>query len=290
MDNGIAHKKVRTAHLEEMFQFKQMEAIEQRNPSRKELPHRHDYFVIIFVETASGSHHIDFKKYPLTPNTLYFVSPEQVHYMDLEASPKGKVLLFTVDFLQQFSISPEVLFDMEVFFNCDEAPPVPVPSEQIARIQLLFDQMQQEYEEKAMNWLPAIGASLKMLLLFTQRIKASFSTNNKKLNSRKSEIIRQFKKDLERQYKKLHKVNDYASLQNLSSIYLNEVIKGETGISAKDYIQNRIVLEAKRLAQYSDFSMKEIAFQIGFEDPAHFSKVFKKCQGVTFSAFKAQSA
>jgi AraC-like DNA-binding protein len=81
-------------------------------------------------------------------------------------------------------------------------------------------------------------------------------------------------------------VADYARAQHLSSNYLNEVIKSETGSSAKDWIQQRLLLEAKRLAQYSDLPAKEIAFSLGYEDVAHFSKFFKNLEGHSFSEFK----
>lgn len=274
--------------LSEPFVYKTMAEIEQENPSVDELPHRHDYFTIIYIEQAGGLHHIDFKTYALAPHTIHFVSPEQVHHMALSsASPVGHVLLMSPDFLQQYSISPAGLLDRELFFNCDEVAPVQVPEEQLTVFSRLFQQIQAEYQQQSYQHLDMLGAYLTQFLVLCQRIKQHRNQHPTPRAYRKAEIVRQFKKDLESHYTKEHKVATYAGLQHLSSVYLNEVIKHETGSSAKEMIQNRIVLEAKRIALYTDASMKEIAWDLGFEDPAHFSKLFKKCQGMTFTEYRA---
>lgn len=81
-------------------------------------------------------------------------------------------------------------------------------------------------------------------------------------------------------------VTDYADELIVTPNYLNEVIKKITGFPASHHIQQRIVLEAKRQAAYSNLSMKEVAYQLGFDDMAHFSKFFKNASGQSFTDFK----
>jgi AraC-like DNA-binding protein len=81
-------------------------------------------------------------------------------------------------------------------------------------------------------------------------------------------------------------VADYAAGFAVTPNYLNEIIKKSSGIPASEHIKQRVVLEAKRLAAYSDASMKEIAYSLGFDDVAHFSKYFKNVTGINFSDFK----
>ncbi len=287
--NSPNSQSIRIEKLGVPFRYRTMEEIERSKPSIREQPHRHDYFVVIYVEQAEGSHQVDFKSMLLEDHTVYFISPEQIHHLEVHSMPLGHVLLFTPDFLQQHSVSPQVLFDMNLFFNCDEAPPVFIPEKNREEIKSLVQRIKEEHAFQSSQWEEVVGALLKVLFIWLQRIKRERFETNQPWESRKSQIVRQFKKDLEVFYKKKHKVGDYADLQNLSSVYLNEVVKGETGQSAKEYIQNRIVLEAKRLALYSDWSMKQIAWELGFEDSAHFSRLFKKCQGLTFTQFRAES-
>ena len=81
-------------------------------------------------------------------------------------------------------------------------------------------------------------------------------------------------------------VSDYAGELFISPSYLNEIVKRISGFTASHHIQQRIVLEAKRLAIYSGSSMKEIAYLLGFEDIAYFSKYFKTFSGTNFRDFK----
>ena len=111
---------------------------------------------------------------------------------------------------------------------------------------------------------------------------------NLPIQNPQSKIVKDFKNLLERNYSRYHKVSDYAGQLHLSANYLNEVIKDETRHSAKDFIQDRIILEAKRLATHSDISLKETAFQLGFDDPSHFSKFFRNCTAGDFTTFRNQ--
>ena len=85
---------------------------------------------------------------------------------------------------------------------------------------------------------------------------------------------------------KWHQVKDYAELLCVTPNYLNEVIKLSINSSAKDFIQDRIILEAKRMAIFTGKSGKEIGFELGFEDPSHFSKFFKTNAGLSLQDFK----
>jgi AraC-like DNA-binding protein len=285
---------IRIARLPAPFVYMPMEAIEaeRQHKAGDDLPHRHDFYTIVAVETATGgTHQIDFKDYPLTPNTVYFVSPEQVHHVLTQAGapPTGHVLLFSADFLLRHSMPPEQLLGLELFFNCDEARPLVLEAQEMADLRMFFQKLAHETAADRPDRLEVLGAWLKLLLLELKRLKADKALDNLKWDHRQAAIVRRFKSDVEQHFARWHQVADYAQAQNLSSSYLNEVVKSETGSSAKDLIQNRLVLEAKRLARYANLSAKEIAYQLGYEDVAHFSKFFKKCTGRTFSAFKEQA-
>ncbi|MEO1518476.1 MAG: helix-turn-helix transcriptional regulator [Bacteroidota bacterium] len=279
---------IRTESLDVPFRYKSMQEAEWQRPPSKEPAHRHDYFVLILVEQAKGTHQLDFRDYPLEAYTVYCISPEQVHQIDVEAGPRGHVLLFTADFLQSHSLPPEQLFDLGVFFDCEAVPPLQLPPAARPEFLQLIGQIACEYRSDHPLRLDMIGTLLKLLLLKLQRISSQTIPSQLPPNQRKAEIVRQFKKTLEHSFRQEHQVRHYAAAQQLTANYLNEVIKAETGRSVKDFIQDRIVLEARRIALFSDSSMKQIAWQLGFEDAAHFSKLFKKRQGITFSAFRRQ--
>ncbi len=83
-----------------------------------------------------------------------------------------------------------------------------------------------------------------------------------------------------------HQVKDYAEILNVTPNYLNEVIRTSINIPAKEFIQNRLILEAKRMVVFTDKSSKEIGFELGFDDPSHFSKFFKSNAGQSLQEFR----
>lgn len=282
---------IRISRLKAPFVHRTMAEIElmRAQATTSELPHRHDHSTIMLIKNAEGNHQVDFQQYTFAPNMVFFISPEQIHYVHIaKGIPDGQVLMFTPDFLLQYSILPERLSDLDLFFNCDEAKPLQLSAEQMGELQVYLSKIAMESaSENAYRW-EAIGAWLKLLLLELRRMKSALQQENIRWDKRKAEIVRQFKHHVESHFRQWHQVQQYAEAQNLSSNYLNEVIKAETGTSAKDFIQNRLLLEAKRLAQYSDLSAKQIAFTLGYEDVAQFSKFFKKGEGVAFSLYAAQ--
>ena len=70
----------------------------EKDLEKLNFPHKHIYYTIIYIESGKGSHQIDFKDYPLQNNTLYFLSPGQIHNWNIEELPKGYALFFTEDF------------------------------------------------------------------------------------------------------------------------------------------------------------------------------------------------
>jgi AraC-like DNA-binding protein len=285
---------IRIAHLNAPFVYRTMQEIEEnrQKSTSSELPHRHDYFTIIAVERAQGTHQIDFTNHPLAPNTIFFISPEQVHNLSIvphtEHELRGHVLLFTTDFLLEYSISPKRLTELELFFNCDESRPLSVSESEMQQLNFYFQKIATEFSQENPHKLEVLGAWLKLLTMEFVRLKQDKNLKNSKLDHRQAEIVRHFKNDVEQKFSTWHQVAEYAQAQNLSSNYLNEIIKSETGTSAKEFILNRLILEAKRLARYSEMTAKEIAFALGYEDGAQFSKFFKKQTGMTLSEFKKQ--
>ena len=91
---------------------------------------------------------------------------------------------------------------------------------------------------------------------------------------------------LDKNFKEKKMVAEYAAQLLVTPNYLNRIVKKITGFSAGHHIRQRVVLEAKRMGRYSDAGMKEIAYDLGFLDSAHFSRFFKTFGGINFSEFK----
>jgi AraC-like DNA-binding protein len=251
-------------------------------------PHRHNYFTIIWVLEGEGTHYIDFKAYPIAPGTIFFVNPGQVHHVELISRPKGYVILFTEDFLLQNGIPLEFMNGLRLFYACDEVRAIHPDEGTRGRLEGYITQIMAEFHADHSLKNEGISAWLKLFLIECKRIKTEQMPGQASGAAGPARIVKEFKENVERHFRSRHKVSDYAAMMAITSNYLNEVIKSETGTSAKDFIQNRIVLEAKRLAIFSGISLKEAAYELGFDDPAHFSKFIKKQLGQSFSEMKEQ--
>jgi AraC-like DNA-binding protein len=131
-----------------------------------------------------------------------------------------------------------------------------------------------------------VGYFKILLIYLTRRSDTAPQPISRSANA---ELVNRFFSSVEKQFLTNKKVTDYASHLAVTPNYLNEIVKRISGFPASYHIQQRIVLEAKRHATYSGASMKEIAYHLGFEDIAHFSKYFKNVAGQSFSAFKKRA-
>ncbi|MEL6851295.1 MAG: AraC family ligand binding domain-containing protein, partial [Bacteroidota bacterium] len=206
---------IRIEKLGQAFRYARMEEIEAKQPSHQEKPHRHDYYAVLLVEQAEGTHHIDFRTYPLHPRTVFFLSPEQVHHVGLTApSPRGQVLLFTEDFLQQYCLPMAQFNELDLFFNCDETPPLPLDAQAFQEVASWGQTIRQEYEAQAWHWEATVGTWLRLILLRCQRVKHHLRHDAPQKISRQAEIMRQFKAELSTHFTQLHQVKAYAERLN----------------------------------------------------------------------------
>ncbi|MEZ4918366.1 MAG: helix-turn-helix transcriptional regulator [Saprospiraceae bacterium] len=268
-----------------LFAIKRMEQLYEDAQGKADHPHRHAYYTVIWAIEGSGSHRIDFKTYPLSGNAVFFVSPGQVHQLIATSRPKGYVITFSKEFLQQNHISEDFINEINLFNNFENRPPIFLDSKTANLLQQLVDNMAEVAHAVPQHQIAAQSAYLKLFFIYCEA-----SCNKSELEtetpSRGKYILREFKKLIEAEFKTLHKVSDYADRMHLTPRYLNQVVKSILGHTAKELIQEKLILNAKRELWYSEKSVKEIAIELGFDDPLYFSSFFKNCTGLAPSEFR----
>jgi AraC family transcriptional regulator, transcriptional activator of pobA len=269
------------------FVFKRMRDIHPGKKEKDHKPHRHAFYSIIWIMEGKGSHQVDFKTYPAESGTVFFISPEQVHHLNMDGEHNGAVLLFTCNFLEQYSAGTNWLRQSGFFFRCDDVAPLVLNEKSARPLQDIILEIEREFEQKQDGYLDLIGAELKIFLLHCQRQASQHAPVRTERHRSASALVKKFKDLLDEHYAQWHMVSNYASIMHITPNYLNEILQAETGRSAKDMILSRIMLEAKRHAIHSDISVKELAFVLGFEDPAHFSKLFKQIEQQGFTEFRS---
>jgi AraC-like DNA-binding protein/mannose-6-phosphate isomerase-like protein (cupin superfamily) len=266
------------------FEFSKLE--ESYNPYDASAAHRHNYFEIIYFEKSGGKHEIDFKTYEIEEGSIHFVSPEQVHRLRREKQVTGFVISFTADFFLNEAIN-ETFIDTLPFFNDSEASPIlPVRSrEDRNELTQLISKIEREFNSVRNDKMEMIASYLLNFLLLSRRLYETNQVSKEDLTSR-STLVRNFKKAIEVNFREKKSVSEYAQLLNISSGHLNDTIQKEVGKTASELLYARIILEAKRLLYHSAHSVKEIAADLNYDDPSHFSRFFKNHTGQTPEQFR----
>ncbi len=270
-----------------LFAFRTMEEIHIKLGKKKDVPHRHDYYTILWASNACGEHYIDFEQHAIRPNYVFFVNPGQVHQVITYGEPEGVVIMFTGDYLYKYSISEEFLTNLGLFSDSAVTPPLKIEEENAQYLRQIVLNMKESFFADEPFKEEQISAYLKLFLIECNRYAPKPMTENTQEYHSGRKIIKDFKALVESEFKKRHKVGYYAEKLSITSDYLNTVVKETVGKTAKEFIQNRICLEARRIGVHTQLSNKEIAFMLGFDDPSHFSKFYKNIEGQSFSDFRA---
>jgi AraC family transcriptional regulator, transcriptional activator of pobA len=268
------------------FVMKSMESIEQEQGGFIDDPHRHNYYSIIWSFTATGKHIIDFHEYDLEPHSIFFVSPWQVHQVIADPGSVGMVILFTSEFLQKNSIREDFISNLRLFRDSDETPPLMLKPDVFQRLKGFSAAMETAFHSSDEMRYETIGAYLKLFLIECNGQCSLFPDGNSQNAEVGRSLVQRFKTLVEEHFQEWHQVQDYARELNVSPGYLNEVISASLLKPAKEYIQNRLILETKRLSVFTAKNNKEIGYDLGFEDPSHFSKFFKSMTGTSVNEFR----
>lgn len=291
MDNNTHSSHIPSVNLvhndeETLFAIRTMEYIWKKTGGKPDKPHRHNYYTILWSKHACGKHHIDYREYKIAPNYVFFVSPGQVHQVVLDKEPQGFVIMFTTQFLLEQNINLNFFSNLGLFHDHPDMPPLPIDDMVSNKLEMIGNEINNIFESKQNYKNESLGAWLKLFMIECNKVTDGLENCPEINNHSNKQLVASFKTLVEDNFKDWHKVSEYAVELNVTADHLNNVIKRNINTTAKEFIQERILLEAKRLGVHTDLSSKEIGFQIGFEDPAHFSKFFKRASGESFSDFR----
>ena len=257
------------------FGIFRMEDIYLEQNGEPDEPHRHDYYTVLIVKKAKGVHKIDFNIYEFSNKQIFFVAPGQVHQVNTTEKPTGFAMTFSNQFLVKNSIPLSFIDNLNLFQNYGQSPPIMPNKQQFETIEHYANQIFELNISNANMRCLSISAFLKLLLIECNNV-CCINPIEMDVDTNGYNLIRAFKKAVEKDYKKEHSTTYYANILYVSPDHLNRTFKAKTGKTAKEYIQSRIITEAKRLLYFSNLTNKEIAYELGFSEPANFSAFFKR--------------
>lgn len=252
-------------------------------------PHRSGFYHIIWFQDCNVTHLIDFNQITIKPHSLLFLSKDIVHRFDDKEQLKGKIILFTDTFFGKTEADIRFLRKSILFNDL-----LSVSQIQIENQSELFKSLVQLMETELQMVTDDLQAAIlqnflhNFLLLSERELRNQNFTKIKK--GADLDYVMLFKDLLEVNYKNQKQVNYYAKQIIISEKRLNQATTKVLGKSPKELIDERVLLEAKRILAHTTESVKEIAYQLGFEEPTNFIKYFKKHSSITPTEFREQNA
>lgn len=250
-------------------------------------PHVHTYYEILWFREGGGTHTVDFNEYPIADNTLFFLSPGQVHFFDNAMAHKGIQIRLCTDFLKEEHTDEDVYIKYNLFNAFNLQPCCTINEDTAQRLLSVLHKLEEELaDDNRIGHGDMLRSLTKIFLILIHR--HCCKETDIPVIERKSahRLFMQFRKSLELNYRHLHTVQDYADRLNVSAKTLSNSVIESSGKTPLSFINDRITLEAKRLVRFSNMMMKEIADYLGFEDPSYFVKFFKRQTGFIPSSFR----
>ncbi|GAA3783888.1 helix-turn-helix domain-containing protein [Corallibacter vietnamensis] len=222
-------------------------------------------------------------KQPLEDNTiLCLTSFDKLDIINLESA---RVIKFNREFYCVKEHDKEVSCKGLLFYGSNQLPYFKIPETELDKFDTLWKMFQIEMKSKDSLQLEMLQMMLKRFIILSTRIYKS-QMNFSKLKVSEVDLVREFHFLVEQHFKTKHSVKEYALLLYKSSKTIGNIFSQVSDKSPLQIIHERIHLEAKRMLRYTDKSIKEIAFELGFEDLQTFSRFFKRIEKLSPTAFK----
>ena len=248
-----------------------------KNIGHTEKPHIHSFYQIIWFTKGNGKHFVDFNEFEASTNKMFFISKNQIHYFDNYSSYECVIIHFNESFLMDNESDIDIFLKYNIFNDFESEPVFTIPTVAIENFSLLVSNLKNEIENpNNFAHKDFLKHFLKLFLISIQRLGKRNNCKNPSINNQHNITLLKFKKSLELNFKSIHSVKEYANILNISSKTLTNHTRETALKTPLALINDRIILEAKRLLSHSNFNINEIGFQLGFEDPSYFVKFFKK--------------
>ncbi|BAX82574.1 helix-turn-helix domain-containing protein [Labilibaculum antarcticum] len=249
--------------------------------------HMHDFYTITWIKEGQAIHATKYVEYTLRENSILFVPPGLMHRFIINAHCTGYSITFNETFFAVKESGADSVSDSTLFSNPDFRSIIQLDEKQQIVFKGITDLMEKEFANDDRYRHEMLLQQLKLFLLESRRIYEDQHDLNVSFDEdHPGSVIIKFKQLIDDKYKEQKNVSSYADLLNLRATCLNDITKKTTGITAGELIRNRVIKEAKKMLYGSDLNTKEIAYELGFQDPAYFSRFFKKYTNQTLSDYR----
>lgn len=238
---------------------------------------RNNYFSLIWVISGNGKLKADFAEYDFQDNSLLAFAPYQP-YMILTDNPiKGIAIYFHPEFFCIYKHHKEVSCNGILYNNVYQPPFITVDENSASTFKMLCQQIETEMQNPDLAQYELLVSYLKIFLITASRLKAQqqpLAAESLK-NNKEPFILQKLKDALEENFKTKHSPAEYAEMLFITPKALAKMTKTHFNKTLSSLINERIIIEAKRELYLTDKTVKEIAWELGYEDEYYFSRFFK---------------
>lgn len=238
---------------------------------------RNNYFSLIWITEGSGKLKADFSEYDFDANSLFAFAPYQPYMFTEAASIKGIAIYFHPEFFCIHKHDKEVACNGVLYNNVYQPPFVKIDENAAATLKMLTGQIEIEMQNPALAQYELLVSYLKIFLITASRLKTQQQPEAAEAvrGSKEPFILQKLKDAIEDNFKTKHSPADYAEMLYISPKALAKMTKAHFNKTLSSLINERIIIEAKRELYMTDKTVKEIAWELGYEDEYYFSRFFK---------------
>jgi AraC family transcriptional activator of pobA len=246
-------------------------------------PHRHDYHELIWISEGSGEHLLDGRRVPVRPGAITIIGRGSVHVFQRARGLRGAIIRFSDESVLGAGARRAAPGWLLAGHRGDT---VPVAPEDVPVLEAAVDALAAESAHEPDGRTPELqGHLLAALLLWIDRWHDAAGGGPEAADP-DVDAHHRFTRLLEAQFAAHHDAGWYADALGVPSAALSRALAAVTGRSTKELITDRLMLEAMRLLRFTDLSVGEIAYELGFADPFYFSRAFKRNAGHAPMAYR----
>ena len=275
LNMGTSHIPVHHLHEQDKRPVRVERILPREKDVRNEV-HRHDFHEIFFLTSGTGEHMIDLEVHRFNAPCMHAIVAGQVHRLNRSADSSGVVLMFQREAIHGTAMDE----DLHILFSGLHAGPVwGLKAEQLVSARMLLDLIKDETATDDPGARRAANGLLTVLMAKCAQWAGGEQTHH--VDAISGDVARRFLGDVERDFLTERRVSAYADRYAITVDHLTDLLRKRIGRTAMEVLQDRLILEAKRLLLHSSMSLKEVGFALNMEDPAYFSRVFKKATELT---------
>jgi AraC-like DNA-binding protein len=235
------------------------------------LPHKHDFYLVILFTRGSGTHEIDFESYHVKPGALFILKPGQMHYWKL-TGVDGYVFFHTGEFYNE-GYTQEKVTDYPFMNSFQYQPYFLLKDKELKVVEGYMRSVMNEYKGKASLKYRKIRSLINLCYIEISRIASPVKSAKNETYLGK---LREFEALLEKQFKTEKSAAKYASMLNISEKHLNRIVKTCLNKTTTQLIAERVILEVRRMLVQGIYNIEQIGTELGYYDKSYFSRFFRK--------------